>query len=188
MWAYKDHGKSYEAVYERQHAPGYRWLHESFGTNWRMTEMQAAIGRIQLRRLSEWHAARKRNAETILDACDQFPDIIRAPRVPVADEHAFYKCYVYVRPDRLTNGWSREKIIEEIIACGVPCYSGSCSEVYREKAFDRTEYRPSESLPVAQELGDTSLMFLVHPTLTQAEIDQTRSAIERVFSKIKLQP
>lgn len=187
IWAYKDHGKSYEAVYEREHPAGYRWLHESFGTNWRMTEMQAAIGRIQLQRLPDWHVARKSNAEAILDACDQFPNIVRVPRVPVADEHAFYKCYVYVQPERLADNWSRDKIIEEIIACGVPCYSGSCSEVYREKAFDGTGFRPDKNLPMAQELGETSLMFLVHPTLTQKEIDQTCSAIQQVFSRIELQ-
>ena len=187
-WSYKDHGKSYEAVYEREHPPGYRWLHESFGTNWRLTEMQAAIGRIQLQRLPDWHSARKNNAEAILNACDQFPNVVRAPRVPDADEHAFYKCYVYVRSEQLAENWSRDKIIEEIIACGVPCYSGSCSEVYREKAFDGTGFRPSESLPIAQELGETSLMFLVHPTLTPTEIDLTCSAIERVFSRIELKP
>ena len=188
IWAYKDHGKSYEAVYEREHPPGYRWLHESFGTNWRMTEMQSTIGRIQLQRMPDWHAARKTNAEAILNVCDQFPDIVRVPRVPTTDEHAFYKCYVYVRPERLAGNWSRDKIIEEINGCGVPCFSGSCSEVYREKAFDGTGIRPSENLAIAQELGETSLMFLVHPTLTQKEIDQTCSAIEQVFSRIELQP
>ncbi|MFK5979960.1 MAG: DegT/DnrJ/EryC1/StrS aminotransferase family protein [Rhizobiaceae bacterium] len=188
IWAYKDHGKSYEAVYEREHPPGYRWLHDTFGTNWRMTEMQSAIGRIQIQRLPDWHDARIKNAEAILDICDQFPEIVRVPRVPIADEHAFYKCYVYVRPERLTKNWSRDKIIEEIVACGVPCYSGSCSEVYREKAFDDTEFRPSVNLPIAQELGETSLMFLVHPTLTQQEIDQTCSAIQQVFSRVELQP
>lgn len=188
IWAYKDHGKSYEAVHEREHPPGYRWLHESFGSNWRMTEMQAAIGRIQLQRLPDWHAARKRNAEAILNACDQFPEIVRVPRVAAADEHAFYKCYVYVRSEQLAKNWSRDKIIEEITSCGVPCYSGSCSEVYREKAFDGTHFRPNENLPIAQELGETSLMFLVHPTLTQQEIDQTCAAIQQVFSRAELQP
>src|SRR3546814_8980319 len=65
MWSFKDHGKSWDAVYERAHPPGFRWLHESIGTNWRMLEMQAAIGRIQLRRMAEWTRARTANA-TIL--------------------------------------------------------------------------------------------------------------------------
>lgn len=182
MWAYKDHGKSYEAVYERQHPPGFRWLHESFGTNWRMIEMQAAIGRIQLSRMPDWTAARARNATRIAATCLEFP-ALRVPDLRCAScvgdcarvagcVHAHYKYYVFVRPDQLSAGWSRDRIIDEINAAGVPCYQGSCSEVYLEKAFDGTGWRPKERLPVAKELGETSLMFLVHPTLTDAEIEK----------------
>src|SRR5690625_3928760 len=164
MWAYKDHGKSWDAVYERQHPPGFRWLHESFGTNWRMTEMQAVIGRIQLTRMADWTDQRIKNATAICDAARQLP-ALRVPDVPADIQHAAYKCYVFVRPEKLASGWSRDRILEEINAAGVPAYSGSCSEVYLEKAFDHTGWRPEERLAVAQELGDTSLMFLVHPTL-----------------------
>jgi dTDP-4-amino-4,6-dideoxygalactose transaminase len=192
MWSFKDHGKSYEAVYERTHAPGFRWLHESFGTNWRMLEMQAVLGRIQLARMTEWSAARKRNAEAIWAACAEFA-ALRVPQVRCAScpggcaaagaacEHAHYKCYVYVQPERLAPGWSRDRIIEAVNAEGVPCYQGSCSEVYLEKAFDGTGWRPEVRLPVAKELGETSVMFLVHPTLTQAEVDKTCEAVRRVM-------
>jgi dTDP-4-amino-4,6-dideoxygalactose transaminase len=195
MWSYKDHGKSYEAVYERQHAQGFRWLHESFGTNWRMLEMQAVIGRIQLLRMPEWAAARKRNAQAIWNACAQF-SALRVPNVKCAScascpsacaasgcEHAHYKCYAYVEPTLLAHGWTRDRIVEEINAHGVPCFQGSCSEVYLEKAFDGTGWRPSVRLPVAKELGETSLMFLVHPTLTEGEISKTCEAIQLVMSK-----
>jgi dTDP-4-amino-4,6-dideoxygalactose transaminase len=180
MWSFKDHGKSYEAVYERQHPPGFRWLHESFGTNWRMLEMQAVVGRIQLRRMSDWTAQRTSNATRIWDTCRKHA----ALRVPTLDEgHAHYKCYVYVNPDQLADGWSRDRIINEIAAAGVPCYQGSCSEVYLEKAFDGTGLRPAQPLPVARRLGETSLMFLVHPTLTRAEIDKTCSVIDSVLER-----
>lgn len=195
MWSYKDHGKSYEAVYERQHAPGFRWLHESFGTNWRMLEMQAAIGRIQLRRMADWTARRTANAQAIRTACRPHA----AVRVPLfacdrtrcdADcskrsgcAHAQYKCYVYVRPDQLADGWTRDRIVEAINGQGVPCYQGSCSEVYLERAFDNTPWRPVQRLPVARELGETSIMFLVHPTLTSAEIDATCNGIAAVLSE-----
>lgn len=183
MWSYKDHGKSWEAVYEREHPPGFRWLHESFGTNWRMMEMQAAIGRIQLKRMPDWHERRKANAGSILDVCRQFPSALRVPAVPDDIEHAWYKCYVFVRPEGLKEGWSRDRIMEEINAGGVPCYSGSCSEVYLEKAFDGTDYRPKVRLPVANELGETSLMFLVHPTLTENEIIKTCDVISQILQQ-----
>lgn len=171
-WAYKDHGKSYAAVHEHEHPPGYRWLHESFGTNFRMTEMQAAIGRIQLRRMPEWQASRQNNANAILDCANDLA-IFRVPPVPEHIRHAWYKCYMFVRPDTLKTGWTRDRIIQEVVDRGVPCFSGSCSEVYLEKAFECTSYRPRNRLPDSRELGETSLVFLVHPTLTESEIAKT---------------
>lgn len=182
MWAYKDHGKSYEAVYERDHPPGFRWLHESFGTNWRMLEMQAAIGRIQLRRMADWTAIRTRHAERILAACRQSA-ALRVPDVPDDVQHAHYKCCVYVRPEQLAEGWSRDRIVAEINALGVPCFQGSCSEIYLEKAFDDTPWRPAKRLPAAQVLGETSLTFLVHPTLRDEDIDRTCDAIATVLER-----
>ena len=181
MWAYKDHGKSYEAVYEREHPEGFRWLHESFGTNWRMTEMQAAIGRIQLKRMPYWHKKRLSNANSIWITAKQCKGL-RAPVIPNYIEHAAYKCYVFVELGRLNKDWSRDRIIKEISALGVPCYSGSCSEVYLEKAFDDTKFIPKERLTNARKLGEASLMFLVHPTLTEDEIQQTCNAIISVMN------
>jgi len=183
MWSYKDHGKSFEAVYQREHPPGFRWLHESFGTNWRMLEMQAVIGRIQLKRMREWSAQRTRNALRIRAACSQFKGL-RVPPIPANMGHAHYKCYVHVVPDRLAERWTRDRIVAEINALGVPCYQGSCSEVYLEKAFDGTGWHPTRPLPHARELGETSLMFLVHPTLTEIEIEKTCNAIHNVMGKI----
>ena len=177
IWSCKDHGKSWESVYEREHPPGFRWVHGSFGTNGRMTEMQAVIGRIQLKRMESWHRIRSENANTILDCCEQFSSLFRVPRPADYIEHAWYKSYVFVRKDGLAEGWTRDRIIEEINSLGVPCYHGSCSEVYLERAFDGTGFRPKERLPVAKELGETSLMFLVHPTLTKKEIELTCSVI-----------
>lgn len=182
MWSYKDHGKSWDAVYERDHPPGFRWLHESFGTNWRMTEMQAVIGRIQLKRMADWTAARTRNAERIWDTCRTHA-ALRVPALPDDCTHAHYKCYVQVRPEQLAEGWTRDRIIDAIVEQGVPCFQGSCSEVYLEKAFDGTGWRPVERLPVARELGETSLMFLVHPTLTADEISKTCAVIDNVMGR-----
>jgi dTDP-4-amino-4,6-dideoxygalactose transaminase len=194
MWSYKDHGKSWEAIYEREHPPGFRWVHESFGTNWRMTELQAVIGRIQLKRMADWTAARTTNAERIWATCRDFAGVrvpnFRCNATCGADcasasgcAHAHYKCYVQVEPDHLAEGWTRDRIVEEIVARGVPCFQGSCSEVYLEKAFDNTGWRPEERLPVARELGETSLMFLVHPTLTSAEMDKTCTVIAQVLEE-----
>lgn len=169
MWSFKDHGKSFDAVYNRPHPPGFRWLHESFGTNWRITEMQAAIGRLQLAKLDDWVERRRANMAALFAELAGL-DALRLPQAPADLYHAAYRAYAFVRPDRLKEGWSRDRIMQEVTARGVPCMSGSCSEVYREKAFDGTGLRPAAPLPVAQELGDTSLAFLVHHTLTPDDL------------------
>lgn len=177
-WEYKDHGKSFDAVYSRKHAPGFRWLHDSFGTNWRLTEMQAAIGRIQLAKLPKWIAARRRNA-AMLTACFKNIPALRLTLPPEEVGHVYYKYYAFVRPELLKRGWDRDRIMNAITAEGIPCFSGSCSEIYLEKAFKGL--RPPQRLPVAKELGETSLMFMVHPTLTRAEMTATCRAVQKVF-------
>jgi dTDP-4-amino-4,6-dideoxygalactose transaminase len=207
MWAFKDHGKSFAAVYEKQHPPGFRWLHESFGTNWRMIEMQAVIGRIQLRRMSEWTKIRTHNSSMLYAALKPFSKVGGPIRLPnfgcsptciegatasqlcgMACVHANYKYYAYVCPQNLAHGWSRDRIIEAINRMGIPCYQGSCSEVYLEKAFGGTGWQPSTSLPNAKELGDTSLMFLVHPTLTNQEMQVATCVIGKILTEASISP
>ncbi len=178
-WEFKDHGKSYDAVYNRQHPPGFRWLHESFGTNWRLTEMQSAIGRIQLARLPEWTKVRRRNAEILTKGFRNLAGL-RVTVPPPEIGHACYKYYVFVEPERLAEGWDRDRIMNAVAAEGIPCFSGSCSEIYLEKAFDGL--RPVTRFPVAKKLGETSLMFLVHPTLTEQDMLDTVAAVTRVMA------
>lgn len=179
-WSFKDHGKSFDTVYNKAHPPGFRWLHESFGTNWRMTEMQAAVGREQLKVMPDWLAKRTENSHRILAAAEKIP-ALDAFFVPKSVTHAFYKCYVLVRPEMLSPEWSRDRIQQEIVNKGIPCFSGSCSEVYQEKAFEHTDLRPAQPLANAKALGERSLMFLVHPTITTQEMDATVAAIESVM-------
>ena len=179
IWSVKDHGKSYDAVYNREHALGFRWLHELIGSNWRMLEMQAAIGRIQLSLMDGWHASRKAAAKSYYDAWSQL-EVLRMPLPPKQVEHAWYRHYAFVRPEPLSSGWSRDRIISEVNAKGVPCFGGSCSEMYLEKAFKDLGLGPKERLPVAKNLGESSLAFLVHPTLTRADISKTCEVVSQV--------
>ncbi|WP_436915529.1 DegT/DnrJ/EryC1/StrS family aminotransferase [Acinetobacter gandensis] len=183
MWSYKDHGKNFDSVYNKQHPPGFRWLHDSFGTNWRMMEMQAVIGRLQLKQMSEWTSKRNTNMARIQGVFENNPYFTVAK--PSADYvHAAYKCYVQVNVDALPEGWSRDRIMAEMSSQAVPCFSGSCSEVYLEKAFDGSAWRPKQSLPNAKQLGESSLMFLVHPTLSDASMQKTVDVITQVIAKI----
>lgn len=201
-WEYKDHGKSFDAVYNRPHPPGFRWLHESFGTNWRLTEMQSAIGRVQLSKLPEWTRIRNRHAAILTEGFSEIP-ALRVTIPPPEIGHGYYKYYVFIRPEMLKNSltdntkhktlqasslgqnselntwWARDRIMAAINAEGIPCFSGSCSEIYLEKAFDGLW--PVERQLVAHELGETSLMFLVHPNLTEQDMFDTCRAVTKVM-------
>ena len=180
IWSYKDHGKSFDAVYQREQPSGFRWLHESFGTNWRMTEMQAAIGRVQLRKLPQWLALRRRNAAILTEGFARIPGL-RLTIPPPEIEHAYYKYYVFVEPESLKSDWSRDRIMTALVDEGIPCGSGSCSEIYLEKAFDQGGLRPKQRLPVARQLGETSLMFMVHPTLSVDDMEDVVRAMKKVM-------
>lgn len=181
-WAYKDIGRSYDAVYRREHPPGFRWLTETFGTNWRLTEVQGAIGRLQLAKLDGWRIARQKNAAILTRAFAAIP-AVRVSVPPAQIEHAYYKYYVFVEPTLLAADWSRDRIVGELNSMGVPCFTGSCSEIYLERAFETLPSRPAGRLPVAQELGETSLMFLVHHTLTGDWMNAVVMAINSVFNR-----
>lgn len=179
-WSYKDHGKSYDAVYNRQHPPGFRWLHEDFGTNWRMLEVQGVLGRQCLTQLDDWVTIRRRHAARWNAALFHEPTI-RLTLPPSEIEHSYYKYYAFVRPDALKTGWNRDRIIDEVSRAGVPCLAGSCSEMYREKAFAKHGLEQAHRLPVAAELGETSLMMLVHPTLTAEAIEYSAEILRKVL-------
>lgn len=183
MWSFKDHGKSYDAMYNRAHPFGFRWVHESFGTNYRLTEMQSAIGRIQLARMPQWNAQRTQNAHILGEVCRRF-DFLRVPELPSHIRHAYYKFYVFVEREKLPKGVTRNKLVAKISEAGIPCMQGSCSEVYLEKAFDNHPSRPKERLPVAKELGETSMMFLVHPTIDAVTMSRIANDLEVLFSNL----
>jgi dTDP-4-amino-4,6-dideoxygalactose transaminase len=181
-WSYKDHGKAYEAAHQPAAGLGFRWLHETFGTNWRMTEVQAVLGRLQLGRLPQWVERRRRHAATLESAFSAMP-ALRVTRPPNHIGHAYYKYYTFLRQDRLAPGWDRDRIVQAVVARGVPCFSGSCSEIYLERAFADAEMQPAERLPMARELGETSLMFQVHPTLEEEDLVRVCEVVGEVLAE-----
>jgi dTDP-4-amino-4,6-dideoxygalactose transaminase len=182
-WSYKEHGKNYDAVHSGEATPGprFRWLHESFGTNGRLTEMQAAIGRVALKKLPSWIAARQRHAAALREAFRGLSGI-RVAEPPVGIGHSYYKFYAFARPEELRAGWDRDRILTAVSSEGIPAFTGSCSEIYREAAFRGNGLRIGRRLPIARELGETSIMFLVHPTLDERDMEDTFRAVAKVMA------
>jgi dTDP-4-amino-4,6-dideoxygalactose transaminase len=179
-WSFKDHGKNYDAIANSKHQPGFRLVHDSFGTNWRMTEMQSAIGRVALGKMPRWVEKRRNHAAALNSRLKGLPGL-RLSVPPAHCYHSYYKYYVFVSPETLQTGWTRDRVLDEIVAAGVPCFSGSCSEIYLEKAFGSRHEQ--NRLPAAKHLGETSLMFLVHPTLSECHIQTTCDVIENVLAR-----
>jgi len=187
MWSFKDHGKSYDLMHEEYDTKSFRWVHSSFGSNYRMTEIQAVIGIHQLKKINKWNKIRRENLLKIYSAIENL-SIVRIPKMKCGScnggcnhscNHAAYKCYVFIRG----NEKLRDKILLEINESGVPCFAGTCSEVYLESAFDSKDFRPKERLSNARKLGETSLMFLIHPTLSEADLLKTCQVIKEVIVK-----
>ena len=184
MWSHKDHGKDWDAVHSEGHPPGFRFVHHGFGTNWRMLEIQGAIGRIQLGRMAQWTKRRTQNAQIIARVLKMHGDIVRTP-LPAPDmQHGFYRLYAYARPEALGADWTRDRIVAALQAAGVPVMHGTCAEIYRERAFDGTDWRPTPPLPIAQELGETSIAFLVHPTIEKADAQAIADRIDHVLQTV----
>lgn len=180
-WAFKEHGKSYDAVFVDQHPSGFRWYHESIGSNFRITEMQSAIGRLQLRKLDDWVSKRRRNAAILHEKLGDH-DLIRMPFEAAWAHNAFYRLYGFVRPERFREGWTRDRLTSELRSQGIPSISGSCPEIYREKAF-LTDGGAMERLPVAKELGETSFHLQVHPTLRVETMEHRAEVIRALFDQ-----
>jgi len=177
--AFRDHGSNPRASTQPANGNGFRWIHDSLGSNWRMSQAHAAVGRIQLTKASSWFDQRRAHANILSSRLSR----IRALRIPMLVSHiepAYDRFYVFVRPERLRSGWDRDAILRAINKEGVPCFSGSCGEVYLEKAFER--WRPEFRRPVAQELAETSLAFPVHPTLSDRNTADVCQAVEKVMA------
>ena len=179
-WSYKDHGKNWDTVHSQNQTGGFRYLHDSFGTNFRMTEMQAAIGRLQLKKLPDWHHHRSKNAMALRDSLFGCPGLF-VPRPDVNYEHAYYRLYALVDKSQLRSDWNRDKIIKNCQARGVQVGSGSCGEIYLEKAFQQFG-RPLR-LSGAFQAQETSLAFLVDPTFTEQDMQRVGGIVDEIMKK-----
>jgi len=184
MWSYKDHGKSFSKMFEEKQNYGFKWVHDSIGSNYRMTEIQAAIGRLQINKLDEWNHLRQKNAERIINSLAKFPEVYRIPEVKSYMQHAWYKLNIFLKDSALVS-IKPVDLINLFTEAGVPCFAGPCPEIYLEKSFENNKAY-SCRLPNARKLGETSIMFLVHPSFSDEDLKFICSTIEKISEDIKV--
>ncbi len=177
-WQHSNHGKDYDLSHAKVAEPGFRWLVQYEGTNLRMTEMQAAIGICQLRKLDDWVGRRARNSAIMQDALRGLRGV-RVPGTPVG--HAHYRCMAY------TNAAAdRPKLLAALVSAGLPANIGSCSEIYREPIFAQHGLAPANPLPVAHALGETSIALMVHHTIDEVTMHRHASHIADVLRQCSI--
>ena len=184
VWSLKDHGKSLKAINRFKEKKGFKWLHDKFGSNYRMTEFQASIGRLQLKKMKSWTKIRNSYQNIIWNLCRKYKFLDVPEFKCPTSTHAAYKCYVFINFNSLGSMWTREKIIDAFNNNGIPCFEGSCSEIYLEKAFRNKGLSPKKPLKVAKEIGKKSLVFLVHPSMSKKEFLIKRDLIRKTLDKI----
>ncbi len=187
MWSLKDHGKNRKKLMKPKPINDFVWLHDDFGSNYRMTEMQASIGRIQLAKLNTTNRLRNRNANNLINIFRKYPDYFIIPTLESYMRHAYYKFYVYLKLDNLGKELCRSKIINEFRRNKIECFSGSCSEIYLEKAFNGKNYKPKKRLTNAKKIGESSIIFLVHHTITKKYIEEVSKKVDEVIKKLFIQ-
>ena len=182
-WEYKDHGKSMAKTSDPEFMsqPGvFKFIADSFGSNWRLDEMSAAVARVGFASLPVWHERRTGNALRLAEGLSGVPGI-RVPLPGVDTVHAFYRLYARVVPEVLAPGWDRDRIVRSVAAEGVPCQYGTCAEIYREEAFAKAGLGPAGRLPGASAAHETTLAFFVHPTIAAADVDDAVAAVVKVM-------
>ncbi len=182
IWSFKDHGKNFDLYKSPNSNFTFKWVHENFGNNFRMTEMQSVIGIKQLELLNNWTKIRTNNARIIREKLED----LNAISIPIPSKkykHAWYKFYCYIEKDAFKEGWSRDRIIQEIRGNDYPAFSGGCSEIYLEKCFQNSGIFPKERLKVARNLGESSLMFLVHPTINESQMYTYAEVVKEIIKQ-----
>jgi len=184
IWAGKDCGRNIDKIKKNNLKVGFKWIHDFEGTNLRMTELQAAVGRYQLKKLDSWIKIRNRNAKKILDTCKKY-SFIDYKEFSKNIKHAYYRCYILVNNKKLKKGWNRDKIIGSLLKKKIKCNSGSCPEIYLEKSIKNKKLRPKKNLPNAKLLGQATIAFEVHNKISKKSIVYICSLIKRVFDQIE---
>jgi dTDP-4-amino-4,6-dideoxygalactose transaminase len=195
LWSLKEHGKNYNKVFHKKHKTGFRWLHDEIGSNYRMIELQAAIGREQLKSLDKQIKKRNFIANFYLKKFSDYYqkyNMLRKPdfkcqSCPVKQNskkcnkcvHAFYRLNLFINKNKI----EQIKFIELLNKKKINCNVGSCPEIYREKIFSKLNLYQKKRLTNAKLLGKTSIVFPINPNRDLTKIKSEINSIKKILNK-----
>lgn len=151
----------------RNHGQSALYRHEVLGWNWRITEMQAAMGLAQMRRLDAILGRKRRNATWMTERLGPVPGITPPWRDPRADPvHMLYTCLLDERRDEVLNGMLAEGIEARLYF----------PPAHRQPVFQQDV----TDLPVTDALAERMLSIPMHSQLTQDELEDIADTLERL--------
>ena len=195
MWSLKDHGKNFNKVFKKKYKQGFKWLHDDLGSNYRMTEIQAAIGREQLKSLKK--QIKKRNfianlyLNSLKDYYRKFNLIIepnfKCKTCPIKNKkkmcnqckHSFYRLNFFLNINKI----KRDQLICQLNNQKINCGVGSCPEIYREKVFKKYNHAPKNRLQNAKFLGEKSITFPINPYKLISKIKLEINLIKKTLNQ-----
>ena len=182
VWSLKDHGKSEISLKKQQKKIGFKWIHDNEGSNYRLTEIQSAVGRIQLKNINKTNNNRKKFAKRLSYVLSKYKKNIRVPFFDNSIHHAWYRFYVFIEINNKVSKNYRDRLLKFLNANQIQCITGSCAEVYREKVFRKNNLSPKKRHKNAMRISDSSLAFIIHPDFNEKQIRDMCNKIDRALS------
>jgi dTDP-4-amino-4,6-dideoxygalactose transaminase len=200
--SFRDHGYDVEkrlSLLEMEGALPY--IHKIIGFNYRMTEMQSAIGVKEMERLDSWNLPRRRrNGEILIAELKDLPQIQYLPVHNQEKVNGFYVFPVVLNLERLS--CDKKTFLEAIVAEGVPAWREFWPQSYKERAYQEhngfgrfkfpfrsKEYTAPESVAYdriycsnAAWLEERTFIVQVYPTLEEEDMRLIAKAIKKVAS------
>ena len=133
IYEYKDHGKDINQ--QNKFLLNYNYIHNSLGSNYRITEFQSCLGIVQLKKIKKNLNKRNFIAKSIYKIASKFPNLIRVPKINKNNYNAYYVCYLFLKQDGLKKNINISKVILLLRQKGIESSVGACPELYKEKVF-----------------------------------------------------
>lgn len=174
LWSLKEIGKDYKKT-NTIFLPKFKWTHDNVGSNLRMTEVQAAVGRIQLKNLSKMVNKRRRLAK-ILNKFFLNNKLFYASNLDSRYYSVYYKFYFFLKNKK---NLQRSKVIKYLRNKGHDVSVGSCPEIYLEKPFQK-HVKKKFRLKNAKYLGEISIALSLSHLTKKSSIEKFCSDIDQI--------
>ncbi len=182
VYEYKDHGKDFKQ--QNKFLLNYNYIHNTFGTNYRITEFQSCLGRIQLKKLNKNLRTRNFIAKSIYKLSNKFPILFREPIFNKDNYNAYYVCYLFLNKNGIKKNININKIINTLRNSGIICSIGACPELYKEKVF-KNYTKKNYFLKNTRNLSNKTICLNINQNFSKNFLKLYLEKLKNVFTEIQ---